>query len=286
MRKQRMVRQTNGQLAMEYYVEDKILTQEPVEVGLFPPYFGEVGWWIMRHVRFVHQHPAKMKIVACQRGQEPLFPTAHDFYYDWENTIPDHLRGDDNDALAISVKAPIIARMQAIWQPATVCPTLDFGRTLLPVKFQLGEIPAVLPGVDVAICPRYREHVPQRNWPHWVWLADQLVVRGLKVGVVGSQESSQETMANVRAWEHPLGATAGTLDLLRHCKVYLGTDTGPSHLAALMDVSMILFMKLLHGSLMVNEIKAGTAREILDLGADGWDHPEHVLQVVLRKVGL
>lgn len=42
-------------------------------------------------------------------------------------------------------------------------------------------------------------------------------------------------------WSKPGGPTAGTVDLLRQCRLYVGSDTGVSHLAAMLDTPMIAF---------------------------------------------
>jgi len=47
--------------------------------------------------------------------------------------------------------------------------------------------------------------------------------------------------AEARAWEHSQGATAGTVDLLSRCRLFLSTDTGTSHLAAMMNVPQLAF---------------------------------------------
>ena len=98
---------------------------------------------------------------------------------------------------------------------------------------------AVLPAVDVAIGVRYREVDPCRNYPHWRRVAEALRSHGLTVGLVGLT-GIPGFEADANAWQHPDGPTAGSVDILNHCRLYLGTDSGTSHLAAICNAPMLV----------------------------------------------
>src|SRR5262245_10883053 len=75
------------------------------ERAIFLPWLGEFGVMLLRWVRYVHWHPAACKVVCCRTGQEPLFPSAASFIYDWPDLLSDADRvgdaGSHNDAPAL-----------------------------------------------------------------------------------------------------------------------------------------------------------------------------------------
>lgn len=99
----------------------------------------------------------------------------------------------------------------------------------------------VLPSVDIVCGVRNRRFGSEANWRYWNPLIKYLRQLGYLVGLAGKQDTSFELEADVRAWDHQDGPTAGTVDLLTNCRLYIGTDSGVSHLAALMDTPMIAF---------------------------------------------
>jgi ADP-heptose:LPS heptosyltransferase len=62
-----------------------------------------------------------------------------------------------------------------------------------------------------------------------------------KVGILGMPDTTGPISGPaVMSWAHPDGPDAGCVDLLTHCKLYLGGDSGVTHLAAMMDTPMII----------------------------------------------
>jgi Flp pilus assembly protein TadD len=202
---------------------------------IIPPYHGEFGSLLIRHVRFVHELDAREKLVCCRRGQEMFYPTATGFVYEWEDPGADvSIPGDGPKGKAPQREGytPVdpVYRIHEPWK-----------------KFKLSA-PHRLPAVDVALGVRQRTQKfeaegrePSRNWTHWDWLATQLRKAKLSVGLVGHPSSSQNVQSDAVAWDHPDGFNAGSVDLLTHCRVYLGTDTGTTHLAAFCDAPTIGF---------------------------------------------
>src|SRR5258706_7066837 len=90
---------------------------------IFTPYYGEFGWMIMNHLRYVHAHPAKHKIVCCERGNECLFPSASEFIY-FDHPIKEDARWWKTvwgDASAVDKhRANIIADLKAKYPHASV----------------------------------------------------------------------------------------------------------------------------------------------------------------------
>lgn len=282
------VRMANGQMATKWLLPEGVQRKEQVTImaGLFAPDLSELGWKIMRHVRFVHSYRCKEKIVCCLPGEEGLYPSATHFFKDYVNTLPDELRGDSTDPTSKRHIAPIVARASKLWPNAVIVETQAEG-TLMPVRFAPRLGPSKLLGsVDVVLGARRRTHIPERNWEHWQWLVDVLCARGLQVGVAGLQDTSWNLDGVVNAWEHPGGPTAGCLELLDNCRLYVGTDTGVSHLAALMSVPIVLFshptIYLQHK--MVDEIRAGTAGRFTDLGVRGWEDHSLLANTISKEL--
>jgi hypothetical protein len=139
-----------------------------------------------------------------------------------------------------------------------------------------------LPRVDVVLCPRYRLNGEARNWEHWGELATALRLEGFCIGVAGTQGSSFPLLADAYAWRHWLGATAGTVDLLAHCGLYVGGDSGCSHLAALMDTPSIIFRQGADNSPdRTGSMEAATRGYFHRLSDDFWGKPQQVVEKVL-----
>ena len=211
------------------------------------PYVGEFGWMIQEHVRWAHAYQAASKRIWCQAGQECLFPSATAFFTDWSNPIPEDRRCWSTDWYDRGARDrfydQLRPRLQLLFPNEEII-TPQYGcrwhmSDAAEFKFR-PQVRGVLPAVDVAIGPRMREFDAGRNWPHWQAFAKLLRASGIVVGVVGAPATSSSVEADVRAWQHPDGIDAGCIDVLSHCKLYVGVDSGVSHLAALVDAPTLL----------------------------------------------
>jgi hypothetical protein len=248
------------------------------------PYYGEFGWMVARHVRWVHQLEVAHKVVACRRGEEPLYPTADEFFYDWPEALPDWQRQEDGHGDDTEVRAMARERYPHHLLIRPHYPNPWAWDHAASVKFR-PSVRAQLPAVDVALCPRRRDHGTEKNWPHWTAVASAIRAAGFTVGLVGQEATSYtETPSDTRAWNHTDGATAGTIDLLNHCRVYLGGDTGVSHLAALADVPTILFAPPhhLHGWTFIDFMKRATTAPFEVLPGSAWSDPALVIDATLK----
>jgi hypothetical protein len=66
---------------------------------VFAPFMGEFGFFINTYVRFVHYFNAPKKIVCCRPGEEVFFPSADDFFYEWNDFR------EDKDRLGANIPA-------------------------------------------------------------------------------------------------------------------------------------------------------------------------------------
>lgn len=144
----------------------------------------------------------------------------------------------------------------------------------------------VHPAVDICLGVRKRGFSPERNWEHWNTIASALRRIGLFVRLVGGGDTSQtEVESDTRAWEHPDRATAGTVDLLGRCKLYVGTDTGVSHLASLMDTPSLIFGHELPGMYDLTRImERANKRYYRRLRNAAWDCSDEVLGAAVRRM--
>jgi len=134
---------------------------------------------------------------------------------------------------------------------------------------------------EVLLGIRQRQIFPERNWPHWQSVADALELAGRTFGVVAARETS-----------HDLGGqqfhtgdfdTDAAIEALKNCRLYVGTDTGVSHLAATVGVPMLVFRTELGSSrdLTPQMIQRNPGR-VTVLPASAWRHPSHVIDGIMR----
>jgi hypothetical protein len=253
------------------------------------PYFGEFGWMVMNYIRYVEAHPAKEKIVCCQKGMECLFPSATGFFTDWANPIPDKERAGD-DRYGDSAEWKLEDR-----RVRTICqqqyPGFSFVRPHYDAHWNSAAVRALpsvrrkLPAVDVAIAVRVRDCDPCRNYPHWPKVVAALKEHGLTVGLVGTTDL-EGIAVNAKAWGHPDGPTAGSVDLLRHCRLYLGSDSGASHLAALCNAPMAVMFTGCSTALDQRwAMQAGNKTLCELLPNEAWDDPGSVIARVKGLMG-
>lgn len=243
-----------------------------------PPFFGELGWYISKHVRYIHAFQSNDKVVCCQRGDEPLYPTAKRFFYDFENPVLDKDRGDDSEHHVRIAKYQIASKLGKV---------IDVPFQCFPnIKFDLDLPFPKLEKADLVIGARHRQHVPGRNWPHWTHLVNKIRERKptLKIGVIGIHETSDHVPVDVYGWDHPFGPMRGAIDLLSRCKLYLGTDTGSSHLASLIGCPILLFSRQVVHWRMVNVIQEGTRGPFDNLDDAIWDEPDRLVEEVVKRL--
>lgn len=252
---------------------------------LVMPFFGEFGWLILKHIRHVHKIKAARKIVCCQKGQEVLYPSATEFFTNWIDPVRDNTRCStglhwmDRRFLStvnkIKESYPGVEIMDLNYD----CPwhTSDSVKPVLRPQ-------SYFSGIDVTCGVRRREFGADANWAHWPSVVAALRSLGLRVGLVGAKETSQsEIMCDAASWQHPDGETAGSVDLLQKCKLYVGSDTGVSHLAAMIDTPMVMFYFASRGRPDLTGIMQRATRGFYYRAPDAaWGRPDEILGAVVR----
>jgi len=230
---------------------------EPV---IILPDYGEFGWFIMRYVRWANLIEAPQKIICCRKGEELYFPSTADFFYDWKNPILDKHRcgwrdADNEDKLRLIEVFSKEYPDHKIIDPVKLFnhTIIDFGgergydfahprdsSSALKVKPLHSQIGLKF---DVAFGPRKRERSGGKNYPYWNKIGKMLKAEGKSYAVIGDKETSYHIEgASAYAWDFPsLGEAC--IDILQSSKVFVGTNTGTAHLAALAKVDMILICR-------------------------------------------
>ena len=269
--------------AREFWRAAKTLPQKRKQIVL--PFYGEAGWFVLKHIRTCYQL-RKEHIICCNRGEEFFFPRASGFFYDWQNPLEDCERANIGGFASVLWKTnnadkELLGRLKSIYgdEWGITRPSYPNSWTMSGVKFPL-VVPHYL-SADIVIAPRYRKVGTERNFQHWQQVVGCLVAAGYSVGTAGNEECSVKIDAPTPlAWEHPNGTWSGCVDLLQHCKYFIGTDSAISHLAAFMDVPSSIFWQPGGGN-MAGHIRQTNPNAVL-LGSDYWEQPEEIAQSVLR----
>lgn len=276
----RRIQGSNGDWFIEKSVTGSLHVYRDTRLSgvAFMPFLGEFGVLIGDHLRFVHTYNADYKIVFCERGQECLFPTAAEFRYDWKNPLPDRRRAGSAHTHRVVNHDALVKSLPPGIRP--VMPRRG-GWGNLVTKF-FPEASPMLPVVDVVIAPRTRQFAQHRNYKHWEVVAADLVSRGLTVGVAGQPDTSVDiSCASTHAWKHPNGATEGTVDLLSNCRMFVGSDSGVAHLAAMMNCPSMILPHPECGEHKHTEIK-NTHKGFCKVLFEAWDDPQVVLSSIFE----
>lgn len=242
---------------------------------LFLPFLGEFGHLIMSHIRLVHFHRGARKVVCCRPGEEVLFPSADEFVTDWADPVKDidrvsTMRDQSFDWPELCARFPDHAPIHA--------GNLEPDQEIWPIE-SAQRIPfAPEPrgfDADVVLGVRHREFAPERNWPHWQRVADAITAAGYTFAVIGNKETSRDLAGQVcHSGDFD---TAAAVELLRNCKLYIGQDSGNSHLAAAVGARMLVFRETSSGS---RDLVDGYMKRInpgrIEKMISGWDFPARI----------
>jgi hypothetical protein len=264
------------------------------------PFYGEYGFFVMSYIRLVHYLDCPYKIVCCKKGDECYFPSAAEFFYDWEDFIPDKLKCGFRERYKFGPVAELSQeelRLEAVLK--IKYPSFRLIRFEYPIPFEavkcfpLKLSPLVNYGLNpqVIICARRRKCIGdesdhgRRNFKRWPTIVRALKNAGYSVGAIGERETTYElTGIDVVSWRFPRRSDA-TLEMLNNCQLYIGTDTGPTHLAALLGTPMVLFRNKsdISYDLIVKSIKpiVRASKGYVNVIDEGWEHPEQVIRAAL-----
>lgn len=278
------------------------LKSEPSTPAVILPFYGEFGWFLTSYVRLAHYLQCPRKVVCCRRGDEVFFPSAAGFFYDWADIFTDPQRcGFRNEWPIRPVTSLTPEERQLEKKLRTAFPDhqqIRFEHPLPPELVPYFPIEIKPPGrlpirVDVVICARRRfptgisSDRGERNFPRWQEIIDPLVAAGYSVGLIGRRETSTPLAgAVVASWDFAR-CTDAMVQLLLNARLYIGTDTGPTHLAALLKTPMVVFRNtretvspnMISASVLPLAVLGGFPAQVI---AGGWDFPEKVVAAALH----
>jgi hypothetical protein len=250
---------------------------------LFLPFVGEFGHAIMHHVRFIHFHEASRKVVCCRKGDEVLFPIADEFVTNWTDPTPDETRaGSGRETLTwpqivatFPDHTPVETGNITYYQEYHCPIRLDEKIDLKPKRRGLH--------ADVVLGIRERKFCAEKNWTHWQAVADRITAAGFTVAVAGKRPHTQDVAGQLHhSSDYP--DTDAAVELIQNARLYIGTDTGVSHLASLIgDCPMIVFREEDHYYRTYIPRMQETCGKVIEL--DGvWNDPQAVATAAMNQL--
>lgn len=200
-----------------------------------PPLRTEFGLRIRFHVPRVAALPCP-KVVVIEPGLEALYPDAG---WMFDDPPPDTERMDRYTKHPEHV-AHWESRLRSMYPGCSIVkPERD---SPMPRRRFIPEprIPQGVRPCDVVVCPRWREHAPERNWDAWPEVVARLRDEGLMVFAAGIREMSDvRVRADDCSWNYERGLDASIAAMLS-AAVVVATDAGLAHLAVLCGRPLLL----------------------------------------------
>jgi hypothetical protein len=249
---------------------------------LFLPNLGEFGHKILTGIRYFHFHQASEKVVCCFPSERVLYPSATEYFTDWQEPphVFDAMRGGSGHS-PVSLWPKIVARFPN--HVPIVQGGFSFSEEMLPIHPD-ERIPfrPKIRGLraDVCISVRNRRYCPVRNWQHYQQLADAIRAAGHTFAVIGHRDTSHDLDGQTcHSGDYD---TDAAIELFQNCDLFIGTDSGPSHLASTVGSQMLLFREIASGTRdffpRMGKVNPGR----IDVVSDGWENPEAVIDRALQ----
>ena len=205
---------------------------------IYLPFIGEFGWYIFTFVKRIHGDPATNKIVCCKRGHECLFPTATDFFYDWQDIQDSQKAGIYED---FSHETELKQRIQSHFNlPSDVewsSPSSngwhdkhDYANNIfIPKSLMPHDLKA-----DVVITPRHRGMDEHRNWTaeNWQYVVNELNKRNISVATCGAKDSSY-ILEGVKHNAYDYIDVDSDVELMNNAKLVITQESGMQYLSFL-----------------------------------------------------
>lgn len=185
----------------------------------------EFGMKILFHVPAVHALGPGYRVMI-EPGDEALYPLASEWI-----TVP--RRGDDDRH---GWEDDQLAQFRREY-PGAFALMVGYGwggkeSRFVPEPYLKRGISA-----DVVLCPRWRRYGSSKNWPHWVWLRDQLEGPTVDTFCAGAPDSVVPELA---ADIYELRFLDASIEAIRSAKLVVATDTGLAHLAVLCGAPLLV----------------------------------------------
>lgn len=158
------------------------------------------------------------------------------------------------------------------------------------MSLQIGPKFTGLPRFDIAVCCRQRRWDSYRNFQRWPEILAPLASEGFTIAAVGQAESSFDfDFFHFRSWDYdPL--PEAVVHLISTSRLFIGTDTGPSHLAALISPTVLVFRnETCPYKNYLQDVLTPVAKDrgiLFQYVIDGWQRPGRVSQVAREFLAL
>jgi len=225
------------------------------------PHYGEFGWFVLRYMKQVYLVESDEKIVCCKKGDECFFPSANSFFYDWDSNLSNH--GKKGWHTSLEDKKKLVQRILREYKDYKI---IDLGTIPIERTFNFDDYVSKIDvdfyhklqkevfdkvsfdlspklndlKTDIVFGARYRNRSGYKNWKHWNELGVFLKDKGLSVSVVGLKEDSFFVEnADIHAYDFDVPQSA-TIELIKNCKLFIGSDTGTTHLASFLGKNVVI----------------------------------------------
>jgi hypothetical protein len=225
----------------------------------------EFGQFVPYEMKTFHYFNCEKKIACIDRGYEAFYPSADGFIYDFKGPkVSDFHRGGslnwtrDEAMMAeftrdIHSKIPdakiiykfdnagcdgfiLPMRIPPLWN----CPVPMY--SWLGVNFPKTKAYGI--EVDLVFSNRKKAGTQDRNFNHWDIFISHMLSKKLRIGAIGRKDMSYKFNGVVHSFDYPNPSVA-TVEMMQAANFYVGTDTGPTHLAVLFDnLNIFIFRKL------------------------------------------
>ena len=260
-----------------------ILTTNSDKPIIFLPDAGaEFGLRILAGIRLVYFHLSKNKIVCCRKSEICLYPKCKHFT-EWIDPISDcHVNGGNYNDIKwkeILKKFPDYYPLKSIgWKDV-----LNLKKELILIEPNI-KIPFT-PNkkglkVKVVIGTRARKHDEWKNWSHWQKIGDKLKKNNISYAVVGSENGSCE----IKGMDYISKNTDEVIELMQNADLFIGTDSGTSHLACEIGCKMIVFRNNERNTWYKNFFPTMQFRNSnVNIVENGWNKPNEVIDAVFEN---
>lgn len=258
------------------------------EIVCFLPFRGEFGWYLMNFVKRVHGFQHSNKWVCCKPGHEILFPSATNFFYDWNDI------SDDKKAGIVSTKDEDWLKFKILTKFNLSTDQIHFclpNETSWEEKLSLAEFSPEINNkfnynlkVDIVLTPRFRKVDVLRNWSPEIWQA--LVYRlkdlGYSVGICGAKDSTY-SLLGADYYSYNYVNIDSDVELMKNAKLVVTCESGLLYLSFLCK-SPTICVGLWHGDL--GSILHRPQNVFFKECREGWENPEILVQEIIKYMSL
>jgi hypothetical protein len=203
----------------------------------FLPFIGEFGWMITTFVKRIQGYNHANKIVCTKRGHECLYPSATQFFYDWQD-IPDHMKAgiyekfDHEEIIKEKIKTQLNTDDIHFCSPSET--SWDEKKTLANNIFIPKSNHNLGLKTDIVITPRNRKMDPDRNWrqENWQLVVDELAKLNITVGVCGAKDSTFQ-LDNIKYKSYDYIDVDSDVELMTNAQLVITQESGLQYLSFL-----------------------------------------------------